>query len=484
MMNGVQTFFAGMTTQATGNVLVQGGAAGAAGQSANGSAFAALVASLLGGEALPETAQSLSIASLFANGTLGAAESIEGSSDEEASLEAMLEQLAAWIGSLSAEMQRKLAAEPRVAEWMAMANAELEMASDASASFTAAVAFDEAAEAEASVSAKPLSDLLDRLIKALDAEADQPYLVVVARQATVTVVQAIVAMQSLETGAAESLTGAASTQRTAATEVSSGAKPSALEIASWLSKTNGVVETESQPRSEASNGNVRWAHLSAMQAKTVLLRVAGTDTPNAAMSVESAAKGAETVSTESNGALSSNLADAIKTAQTEAAPKAEAAPRLPLSEAAERLNEWVLKQSATGGNLKAETVLKLMPEHLGQVEVKLSMQNGQLAATITTESAMAKEALESNLAALRTSLQNQGVTVERLVVSQQQPSGFQSGMFQEGRQQRQPAGREGARDERERKEQGAEDWAEVLAVNAEQEAADLGNYGSSFRAEA
>src|SRR5690606_9997968 len=117
-------------------------------------------------------------------------------------------------------------------------------------------------------------------------------------------------------------------------------------------------------------------------------------------------------------------------------------PRVPLGSANEVLNSWVLKQASAGGNLRTETVIRLIPEQLGRVEVKLTMNNGQLTASIMTESAMAKEVLESNLGTLRSSLLTQGVAVERLSVSQQPGTAFQSGLFQEGKQQRQPSGRE------------------------------------------
>ncbi|WP_309121285.1 flagellar hook-length control protein FliK [Paenibacillus sp.] len=436
MMNGVQTLFAGMTTQSMPNGLAQAGME----QTANGSAFAALVASLLGGDAMPAMAQETTLFGLLTGATLGTAETAEGATDEE-SLEAALEQLAAWIGSLSAEQQQKLAADPKVAEWMAMTDAELTMSGHPAAGLPM----------EAQEDGKPLSVLFARLLEVLKSNETQPFLAAAAKQA-----------KEVITSAVES------------------------DIANLLTKTNGTVETEAQPKAETPNANVRWSHFTAMQAKTVLVRVTGAETnATTATAVDTAAKGGEPMAGETNGLLHSNAVEAAKAAtQAEAAKGTEAAPRMPLAEATERLNEWVLKHSATSGSLKAETVLKLMPEHLGQVEVKLSIANGQLTAAITTESAMAKEALESNLATLRSSLQSQGVTIERLVVSQQQPSGFQSGMFQEGRQQRQPAERDGARGERGDKEQEAEDWAEALAVNAGADAVERGNYGSSFRAQA
>lgn len=80
-----------------------------------------------------------------------------------------------------------------------------------------------------------------------------------------------------------------------------------------------------------------------------------------------------------------------------------------------------------------EAKLSLYPQNLGQVDVKLTMHNGQLVAQFMADSSMGKEMLESQLPQLKTALQNQGIQVERLEVSQNQA--FQSGMFQDQRQQ-------------------------------------------------
>ncbi len=65
-----------------------------------------------------------------------------------------------------------------------------------------------------------------------------------------------------------------------------------------------------------------------------------------------------------------------------------------------------------------EAKLKLFPEQLGQVDVKISMQNGVLTAVFQTERAMAKDLLDGQMAQLRSALQAQGLHVDKLVVSQ------------------------------------------------------------------
>lgn len=67
----------------------------------------------------------------------------------------------------------------------------------------------------------------------------------------------------------------------------------------------------------------------------------------------------------------------------------------------------------------SEARLTLTPEHLGQVDVRISMHNGQLTALFLTDSSAAKEMLDNQLALLRANLQSQGLNVEKLEVSQQ-----------------------------------------------------------------
>lgn len=99
-----------------------------------------------------------------------------------------------------------------------------------------------------------------------------------------------------------------------------------------------------------------------------------------------------------------------------------------------QLEQWIASQ-LPASSLQSQTVLKLMPEHLGQVEVKLMMQQGVLQATFMTESFVAKEALESNLNVLRTNLQHHGVVVERLSVTQPPPDPTTTSFYSDGRQQ-------------------------------------------------
>jgi flagellar hook-length control protein FliK len=100
----------------------------------------------------------------------------------------------------------------------------------------------------------------------------------------------------------------------------------------------------------------------------------------------------------------------------------------------EEMTEHVLKNmkiTMAGGFSEAK--LSLFPKNLGHIDVKISMQDGQLIAQFAADSLAGKQMLESQLPQLRQALQTQGLQVEKLEVTQNQ--NMQSGMFQEQRQQ-------------------------------------------------
>lgn len=103
----------------------------------------------------------------------------------------------------------------------------------------------------------------------------------------------------------------------------------------------------------------------------------------------------------------------------------------------EDMSQFVMKSFTVNAIAEgiSEAKLSLYPQHLGQVDVKLTMHNGQLVAQFVAESVAGKEMLESQMSQLRATLQNQGIQVDKLEVTQS-PS-LQSGLFQEQRQQQQ-----------------------------------------------
>ncbi|WP_281887631.1 flagellar hook-length control protein FliK [Paenibacillus sp. YYML68] len=121
-------------------------------------------------------------------------------------------------------------------------------------------------------------------------------------------------------------------------------------------------------------------------------------------------------------------------ANSQAATKAPVL-HMPAQNFADDMTKFVVSSFVLGTNADGATEAKisLYPQHLGHVEVKLTMQNGQLIAQFVADSAAGKEMLEGQLASLRSTLQSQGIQVEKLEVTQNQS--FQSSMFQDGRKQ-------------------------------------------------
>ncbi|SDW27609.1 flagellar hook-length control protein FliK [Paenibacillus sp. CF384] len=111
---------------------------------------------------------------------------------------------------------------------------------------------------------------------------------------------------------------------------------------------------------------------------------------------------------------------------------------VPIQQFASTIQKMVVSQfNVTASNGMSNAQLTLFPEHLGQVNVNISMHNGTLTAQFVTDSALAKDMLENQMAQLRTSLLSQGMQVEKLEVTQAPvlPNMFQDRQGQSGRDQ-------------------------------------------------
>jgi flagellar hook-length control protein FliK len=98
------------------------------------------------------------------------------------------------------------------------------------------------------------------------------------------------------------------------------------------------------------------------------------------------------------------------------------------------MSQFVLKTVKVNAlNGFSEARLSLSPANLGHIDVKLTMQNGQLVAHFAAQTVLGKEMLEGQLSQLKQSLQGQGLQVERLEVTQN--SSLQSSLFQDQGQQ-------------------------------------------------
>ena len=61
--------------------------------------------------------------------------------------------------------------------------------------------------------------------------------------------------------------------------------------------------------------------------------------------------------------------------------------------------------------------VQLYPEHLGRVAITVASREGVMTASITTQTETAKEAIESQMAVLRETFENQGLKVEAIEVT-------------------------------------------------------------------
>lgn len=150
---------------------------------------------------------------------------------------------------------------------------------------------------------------------------------------------------------------------------------------------------------------------------------------------------------------------------------------------AEQMGEWMVKQFSVlrAGEL-SQARITLVPEHLGHLDVKISVQNGTVTAVFAAETTGAREMLELQLPQLRMALQQQGFQVERLVVSQQ-AAGLGSGQFQDERQ-RQPWEREEQK-QNSREAMSEDELFDLLSgVDESYGGESLLRYGSTFHATA
>ena len=101
--------------------------------------------------------------------------------------------------------------------------------------------------------------------------------------------------------------------------------------------------------------------------------------------------------------------------------------QVPVQQLADTLSEWIASPArlSTAGN-ETRLRINIFPEHLGHLEILVSVAGGKLTAQITASHGAAKEAVELQLNQLRLSLGQQGVEVERLEVREDRsPQEFQ-----------------------------------------------------------
>lgn len=106
---------------------------------------------------------------------------------------------------------------------------------------------------------------------------------------------------------------------------------------------------------------------------------------------------------------------------------------VPVEQFADEMNRFVVQRlDFVRMQGVTEAKISLYPENLGQVDIRITMQNGQLVAQFMTEHASARDLIDQQMGQLRAALQSQGIQVEKLEVTQN--SSLQSHMYQDGRQ--------------------------------------------------
>lgn len=121
-----------------------------------------------------------------------------------------------------------------------------------------------------------------------------------------------------------------------------------------------------------------------------------------------------TVSTETDANVKSVFIDALANHAVTQTGEADLAAAAQVREIANQIMEQI-KITIRPDQTNME--LQLNPEHLGRVNLTITEKEGMMTAQFTTQTEVAKEAIESQMSALRESLQNQGIKVEAIEVT-------------------------------------------------------------------
>ncbi|WP_042160474.1 flagellar hook-length control protein FliK [Paenibacillus gorillae] len=174
--------------------------------------------------------------------------------------------------------------------------------------------------------------------------------------------------------------------------------------------------------------------------------------------------------TEEQGAVVPSGAvfgDVLRTAAQHPAARALLQPYVAADQFAETMSQFVQKLDISilnGG--KTEAKIQLFPEQLGQVDVRITMQNGQLTAVFHTDTVSAKDVLDNQMAQLRAALQAQGLSVDKLEVTQgQHAAQLAGGQHGQGTAQQNFAGQNKSKGDRISDDAGFEsEVAEQIAI--------------------
>lgn len=348
-------------------------------------------------------------------------------------IEGLLEQLQAWLEQGSPEAAALLA-DPSILAWMKQASETLNMQIVLPDQSAATVEDGNVATDAKQAALQSLMQVIDRLLGNLR-QGDQPISQGTPRfeqlvaELLPMIRNAVASVQTVDDRSANP--NAAKMSELLATV--SGTKPTgradgAQERTSFGKKDSVKVDIAnvtvlSQPKSDAQLLN-KLGTQSLYTHAALTVNTEGT-TENSATLTSNEAGTPQTLA--ANAAIPTDMAKSAQTAQLK-----QTVPTMQAQAFAEQFSQMVVKDMkiAQFPNF-SEATIRLMPEHLGEVHIKLSMQSGQLTAQIVADTAMGRELLENQLPQLRSALQTQGIQVQKLEVNAFQPNG---GFFQDAKQ--------------------------------------------------
>lgn len=121
-----------------------------------------------------------------------------------------------------------------------------------------------------------------------------------------------------------------------------------------------------------------------------------------------------TVSSETDANVKNVFIDALANHAVSQTGEADLAAAAQVREIANQIMEQI---KITIRPEQTNMELQLNPEHLGRVNLTVTEKEGMMTAQFTTQTEVAKEAIESQIASLREALQNQGIKVEAIEVT-------------------------------------------------------------------
>ena len=366
----------------------------------------------------------------------------DGAEDPE--LLEMVQKLLNWLEQASPEELAPILNNPELAAWARQVEQQLSQGGNAqnaaqgqAAASMPAAAAEQGGNAAALLTASALKEALSALQSLLAQDPQDPAARQLGQQ-----LQAIVRELPLSQQAPGSQAGSGERElpqqgaRPAATAPVEGQRQADVRIFGYAG--DGAKTTENPVHDRGESPLQHLQRLAYLKPGAPLFHHSGLAEASAAAPLsETAAVTADTQSAPIPAERTELIAsETLRSGTIPAAESRSAQPQLHAHHFATEMSRFLVKNmTIVQSPGMAEAKIKLVPEHLGQLDVKIVLANGQMTAYFAVESMQARELLESQLPQLRAALQQQGIQVDKLEVSQHQSA--ESQLFQEQRH-RQP----------------------------------------------